>query len=119
MIGGLLLFGMKGLLAGVVIHTWFAYFINISLVSKYIGYKWSEQLLNIMPVAIASVVSAAAAFGVSHLLNLSLYPDGILKAGVCFLIYLAWSFIFKPEAYKYFKSIIMPMVAKLKHKPTK
>lgn len=119
MIGGLLLFGMKGLLAGVVISGWFAYIVNISLVSKYIGYKWSEQLLNILPVAIASVVSASAAFGLGHLFNLSLYPDGVLKASVCVLIYLIWSFIFKPEAYTYFLTIIEPVIKKSKHKATK
>ena len=38
-VGGLLLFGMKGLLIGVVISEWFSYFVNVGLVSKHIGYK--------------------------------------------------------------------------------
>ena len=116
MVGGLLLFGMKGLLVAVVLGTWIAYFINICLVSKYIGYKWTEQLLNIMPVTIASVASAIVAYGVGYFLNLSLYPDGIVKIAVYAIIYLGWSFIFKPEAYNYFIGIIKPITAKLKHK---
>ena len=103
---GLVFFGMKGLLVGVVLSSWFSYLVNISLVSKYVGYKWTDQLLNIMPVAIASVVSAVVAYFVGRLLNLSMYPDGIVKFVVYVIIYLGWSLIFKPEAYNYFLTII-------------
>ena len=113
-VGGLAWFGMKGLLCGVVVSTWFAYFVNISLVSKYIGYKWSAQILNITPVAIASTISALVAFGVGRLLNLSIYPDGIVKLLVYTIVYLSWSLIFKPEAYTYFRSILEPALKKLK-----
>ena len=107
---------MKGLLAAVVISTWFSYFVNISQVSKFIGYKWSTQLLNILPVAVASVVSAVVAYGVGELLHLSVYPDGIVKFAVYITVYLAWSFIFKPEAYTYFLTIIEPGLKKFNRK---
>ena len=105
-IGGLVLFGMKGLLVGVVLNSWFSYLVNISLVSKYIGYKWTDQLLSLMPVTIASVVSAVVAYVVGLLLKLPMYPDGIVKLFVYVMIYLGWSLIFKPEAYTYFLTII-------------
>jgi len=35
-----------------------------------------------------------------------MYPDGLLKMFVYAAIYLGWSFIFKPEAYTYFLTII-------------
>jgi Membrane protein involved in the export of O-antigen and teichoic acid len=66
MIGGLLLYDMKGLLIGVVFNAWFSYFVNISLVSRHIGYKWLCQLLDILPVVIASVVAAVVAFSSVH-----------------------------------------------------
>ena len=106
MIVGLVFWGMKGLLVGVVLNSWFSYFVNIGLVSKYVGYKWSDQLLSIMPVAIASVVSAVAAFLVGHFLNFSMYLDGIVKLFVYVMIYMGWSLIFKPEAYNFFLTII-------------
>lgn len=106
MIVGLVWFGMKGLLVGVVLNSWFSYFVNISLVSKYVGYKWTDQLLNIMPVGIASVVSAVVAYFVGRLLGLSMYPDGIVKFFVYVILYMGWSLIFKPEAYNYFLTII-------------
>lgn len=106
MLGGLVLFGMKGLLAGAIINAWFAYFVNIFLVSKHIGYKWSQQLSAIAPVAIVSTLAACIAFLSIHYLGLNMYLDGILKLIIYLLIYIGWSLIFKPEAYTYFLSII-------------
>ena len=103
---GLALFGMKGLLAGVVFNYWFSYGVNISLVSKHIGYKWGQQVMDLMPVGIASVVSAAVSYGVGHLLHLDLYPDGLVKILVYVLIYMGWSILFRPEAYTYFLTTI-------------
>ena len=106
MIGGLLLFSMKGLLLGVVFNAWFSYFVNISLVSRHIGYKWSRQLLDILPVVIASVIAALIAFFSIHFLHLNMYLDGLLKSVIYLLIYVGWSLVFKPDAYTYFLSII-------------
>ncbi len=103
---GLSLFGMKGLLVGLVLSTWIIYFINIGLVSKHIGYKWYKQISNLLPVAIASVVSAVISYICGTLLNLSLYPDGIIKFLIYVVLYMGWSLIFKPEAYTYTLSII-------------
>ena len=118
-VGGLTVFGMKGLLAGVVFGTWFAYLVNICLVSKYVGYRWTDQLLNILPVAVASVLSALIAYGVGESLNLPMYPDGIVKLLVYVMVYVGWSVLFKPEAYEYFISIIAPLMQKMRHKVTK
>lgn len=103
---GLLYFGMKGLLAGVIINYWFSYFVNIALVSKHVGYKFWRQIADLLPVAITSVIAAAVSFGVGYLLQLNMYPDGMVKVGIYLVIYLGWSFIFKPEAYTYFLTII-------------
>lgn len=105
-VGGLALWGMKGLLIGVVLNTWFSYFVNIGLVSKHIGYKWWRQLLDLLPVAIASIVSAMISFAVGYLLKLDMYSDGAVKILVYAVIYLGWSFIMKPEAYMYVLSLL-------------
>ena len=103
---GLYWFGMKGLLVGVVFNYWFSYFVNICLVSKHIGYKWSKQILDLLPVTIASIIAALISYGVGYLLHLNMYPDGLVKLFVYAIVYLGWSFIFKPEAYTYFLTII-------------
>ena len=103
---GLMFYGMKGLLVGVVINYWFSYFVNISLVSKHVGYKFWRQIGDLLPVAIVSLIAAILSYGVGYLLKLSMYPDGLVKAIVYAVVYLGWSFIFKPEAYTYFLTII-------------
>ena len=103
---GMVFFGMKGLLVGMILNAWFSLFVNMGLVSKHVGYKFWRQILDVLPVGIASLIAAVASFGVGYLLHLSMYPDGLVKAGVYAIIYLGWSFIFKPEAYTYFLTII-------------
>ena len=111
---GLLLAGMKGLLVGMVINTWFSYAVNIGMVSKYIGYKWWNQIKDIMPVMIVSIVAALVSYGVSMLLNLSMYVDGVVKVCVYAIVYLGWACFFKPEASKNIKTTLNPLRKKLK-----
>lgn len=106
MIGGLFWFGMKGFLVGVVIYNWFCYFINIGLVSKYIGYKWSRQLLDLMPTTIVSLLAFSVCYLVGLFANLDLYIDGIVKLTLYLIIYMGWSLLFKPESFTYFLTII-------------
>lgn len=103
---GLMFFGMKGLLAGVVFNYWFSYAVNISLVSKYVGYKFWRQLYDLLPVALTSLFAAVVSYGAGCLFDLNMYLDGLLKIVVYVTIYLGWSFIFKPEAYTYFLTVI-------------
>ena len=103
---GLIFFGMKGLLMGVVLNSWFSYFVNISLVSKYIGYHWLQQIKDLIPVAGASLLIATIAFGIGYVFQFNMYLDGLVKFMVYATLYVGWSLIFKPEAYRYFLTII-------------
>ena len=113
-VAGLLLDGMRGLLVGMVLNTWFSYFINIWLVSKHIGYRWQRQLLDIMPVLLASLSAATLAFAASTLCSLPLYTDGLLKLVIFVALYAAWSVVFRPEAYQFFRVAAKPLVKKIK-----
>ena len=115
-VAGLLLDGMRGLLVGMVLNTWFSYFINIWLVSKHIGYKWQRQLLDIMPVLVASTAVAAVAYAVGTFCSLPLYADGLLKLAVFVALYVAWSVLFHPKAYQYFYTTATPLIKKIKGK---
>lgn len=103
---GLLLFGMKGLLCGVVFNSWFSHVINMYLVSNHIGYKFGKQILDLLPIVVVSTTAAIISYGVGYLFHLDLYLDGLLKVLVYAIIYLGWSFVFKPEAYSLFMSVI-------------
>ena len=103
---GLICFGMKGLLAGVVFNAWFSYFVNIGMVSKHVGYKWIRQILDLCPIAIVAMLAALVSYGVGYVLHLNMYLDGLVKIVAYLLVYLGWSFVFKPESYTYFLSVI-------------
>lgn len=103
---GLLLYGMKGLLAGVVFNYWFSYLVNISLVSKHIGYKWSQQIKDLLPVGTVSLVIAVICYFVGNSFHLGMYADGAVKLFLYLFLYIGWSIVFKPEAYKYFRRVV-------------
>ena len=103
---GLFLFGMKGLLIGMIIHNTFSYFVNIGLVSKYIGYKWNKQVVDFMPVGLVALTAAIVSFGIASILQQPLFIDALIKLIIYLTIYLGWSFLFRPEAYQYAMSVI-------------
>ena len=119
-VGGMIYFGIKGLLVGMVLNNWFSYFVNISLVSKHIGYKWYRQLLDILPVGIASVVAFVVTYGAIRLIgtqvHLHIYVRGLIELAIYVLIYGGWSLIFKPEAYTYVRDIVQTLLNRFKHK---
>ena len=105
-VGGLFLWGMKGLLLGTVIFNWSCYFVNIGLVSKHIHYKWYRQLIDLMPIGIVSALAAIVSYFVGYFLNLDMYLDGLVKLVVYLIIYVGWSLAFKPECFKFFLSLV-------------
>lgn len=111
---GIIVWGMWGLLAGKVISSWFSYLVNISLVSKHVGYKYYKQLKDLAPMFIVSVIAAVAGYFGASLLHLGLYGEGIVEALIFVAIYMGWSLIFKPEAYKYTLSIVDILKSKKK-----
>lgn len=113
---GIIVWGMWGLLAGKVLSSWFSYFVNISLVSRHVGYKHFQQLKDLTPMFIVSIIAAAAGWFTTLSLHVGLYADGIIKTVVFALVYMGWSVIFKPEAYKYTLSVIDSLKSKKKKK---
>lgn len=111
-VGGLFLWGMKGLLIGAVLNAWFSLFVNQGMVSKHIGYKFLSQWTDLLPVFIVATISGLISWGLGNLCGFSMYVDAILKIGVYLLIYLGWSFIFKPEAFTYTLSILPSKIRK-------
>jgi len=113
-VGGLALWGMKGILLGAVLNSWFAYFVNMGLVSKHVGYKWWRQLLDLCPILVTSIIAAMASYICGMVLHLNMYPDGLVKLILFVSIYLGWSLLFKPEAFTYFKTIVNPLLSRFK-----
>ena len=111
---GLIVWGMWGLLAAKVLSNWFSYFVNISMVSKHVGYKNYQQLKDLSPIFIVSAIAILAGYFGSSFFELGLYPNGIVRALIFIAVYLGWSFIFKPEAYEYSLSVLDVLRSKRK-----
>lgn len=111
---GLIVWGMWGLLVGKVVSSWFSYFVNISLVSKHVGYKSYRQLLDLAPVILVSVIAGAMGYWVSSLFELSLYIDGVIKTIIFFVVYMGWSLVFRPDSFTYTLSVVKSLKSKKK-----
>lgn len=98
-IGGLMLFGINGLLWGAVIHSWNCTFINMYLVARYIGYNLKSQLWGLFPVTAVSLVAFFTSCLVGQNLNLGLYPAGVMKFCIFATIYMVWTISFKPKPF--------------------
>ena len=111
---GIISWGIWGLLIGKVLSAWISYFINISLVSKYIGYKTCRQLKDLLPIFVVSFVAVAVAYYGGTLFHCGMYTTALIQIFLFIAVYIAWSFLFKPESYKYSLSIIHDFKSRLK-----
>lgn len=111
---GLVVWGMKGLMVGLVVASWFSYIVNISLVSKHVGYKNYQQLKDLAPIFIVAVIASVSSYFIGTLLSWGMYPVAIVQVVVFAFIYLGWSVLFKPEVYTYTLSVLKLIKSKRK-----
>lgn len=114
MVGGLLLFGMEGLLWGTVLHSWNCAFINMHLVSKYIGYQLREQLYDLLPIAIATIIAFVAGYFAGMLTVDVQYMTFFVEVLSFMIVYIGWSVIFKPSSFVYFKDSLLTKIYRRK-----
>ena len=107
-VGGLYFFAIKGLLVGVIINQWFSFVFNAGLLTRYIGYTFREQMRDLLPIILVSLLAFAVSYWGGGALHLGLYPDGLIKALLFVAIYAGWSLAFKPEAYRFTSSFAGP-----------
>lgn len=110
-VGGLVIAGVWGMLWGMVIQAWFAYIINAYLVSKHIGYKLGQQLLDLFPIMLLSILAFVAGWLIS-LLSLNYYVTSVLEFILYVVVYFIISYIFKLSAYKDFVELIPMLTSK-------
>lgn len=111
-VGGLYLLGIKGMLVGMVIRSWFVYIVNASLVSKYIGYRNWRQFGDLLPILLLSSVSFFAAYLLTYLLDLNMYTEAVFGGLVFFGVYLGLSLLFHIKALSNVKQMIRSYLLK-------
>ncbi len=102
---GLFSGGVKGMLWGMVLGTWVAYFINANLVSTYIGYKLRQQLLDLMPVVLIAICAIVPSCFLYYFIP-SVYLGAIVSAAVFLCLYFGLSVLFKIESYRYCMDLV-------------
>lgn len=118
-VGGLAVFGMKGLLGGMVLQSWLIYVINAYLVDKHVGYKLLSQAKDLVPILILSIVSLLVPYGLTLILPFyNMYLLSVIQLAIFAIIYLCGSVFFKMESYKYFMENLPLIVKRLKKKRT-
>lgn len=104
---GMIIWGIWGLLIGMVLSIWLMYLINVYLVDKYIGYKIGRQLNDLLPTFVLSVIAFIVSYVVGCLLHFGLYIDGIIKLIVYIIVYLSGSMFFEMQFYTYVMKFVL------------
>lgn len=116
-IGGLVIDGITGLLAGTVMAVWLVYLINAILVHRYVGYKFLTQIRDLLPIMFISFLSFVAAYLASYFLSIhNLYISGGIQLVVFIGVYLLMSYVFKIDALMSSKEIALSLLCKTKLK---
>lgn len=113
---GLAVFGMNGLLAGMVMTSYMIYFVNAGMVSKYIGYTGWQQFKDLLPILLVSFVAWLCAFLLGYYLNLNMYVTGGLQLLLFSAVYIGLSFFFKLEAFASTKEVSSVLLKKIRKK---
>lgn len=112
-IAGLVVWGMKGLLLGVVVSEWFSFIVNSKLVSKYIGYNMKRQVKDLAPIFLICLFSVILSIGVGSFLNTGIYLTAVVQFIVLGSSYLLVSKISKVDSLLYCKELFSEQARKL------
>lgn len=113
---GLALYGMTGLLIGIVIGEWIAYFINIALVSKHIGYNIRVQLMDLLPIITIGLLSFVFCYYLGSWLDLNMYLTGGIQIIVYVTIYLLIARLLNIDALHYCMDLVKSIIWRIIHR---
>ncbi len=113
-VGGLVCFGMYGLLFGGVLTAYTLYFINSYLVSKYVGYRIKAQLRDLFPIIITTLLSFIITYLLSYIVMLDICLKGLCLVIIFAIIYLGLSYIFNLSSFGEFKILSSGLIKRLR-----
>lgn len=112
LVTGIYIGGIKGILWGMTISSYFICLYNSALVHKYIGYSLTKQLLDLLPIILLNAIS----YVLAHIITLLVQEESlILYIGIFtiyFLSYIILSLVFKINTITQIKEVIN----KIRHK---
>lgn len=110
---GFFLFGIKGMLWGMVISSWTILLINMGLVSYYIGYRFVQQLFELLRILLLASLAFAIAFMSTNYLNFNMYVAAVIETTIYIVVYLGVSRVLKMNAYLDFMGVAKPYFDKI------
>ncbi len=109
---GLYLWGIKGLLIGMVCGSYIIYLVNAFMVHKYIDYKLHQQLLDLLPIIVVVAVSGAITFLVGRFIPWHIYVVGLCQFALFVLLYVGLSYAMKLTEFYDSRDILKDLFSK-------
>lgn len=101
------IFGMQGILICLIIIEYLFFIINAFVTKKTINYKVSEQIFDLLPNYILSIITGIIVFFIFKNTHFSNYITIILQLFTYLFIYIFSSFIFKFKGFIIYKKILL------------
>jgi len=111
---GVILFGINGLLFGMVLTSWTIYLINAMLVSKYVEYGMLKQCKDLFPIMLLSLFAVLIAYIEGLVLYLPQSIIAIIQGITYISVYLLASYLFRLKALNYTIDVISTIFHKIK-----
>jgi teichuronic acid exporter len=105
-----LLFGIKILIAGMIVNTFIAYYINSYWSGKFINYSIQQQIKDIMPSFLLAAGMSFLVFLTGCVLDLSYLVKLILEIILGVLFFIGFCELIKMPDYLYLKQIVVEKV---------
>lgn len=93
----MVIWDIHGLIWGAAIVAWCVLFVNFYLVGKHIGYKFWQQIKDLLPILILSSVVYAIVYMLNQISPFGVYVTGILSVILYAALYIGISYALKLE----------------------
>lgn len=104
--------GIIGLMWGCSIGSWIILFSNLYLVSKYINYKFIEQIKDLLPILLVSTFTFLCSYTIGTMITLNIYIQAIVLILLYIFVYIILSYTFKIKAFSLLKELIYDYLKK-------
>ena len=104
---GMYFWQIEGLIWGFSVGAWIIAIVNAWLVAKHIKYSVWQQLKDLTPIILLSLVTFLLVYSISHTIVCNIYLKGIMSLIIYIVLYLGLSLLFKVKVYSFVKETLL------------
>ena len=104
---GMYLWQIDGLIWGFSVGAWIIAIVNVWLVAKHIGYSLWQQLKDLLPIILLSIITFLLIFSISTYITCNIYLKGIMVFFMYVVLYLGLSSIFNIKVFSLVKETLL------------